>query len=40
MVLDAGYKTPAIAKTLLDNGIKPIISISQAYDEKRVLQEI
>ena len=34
MVLDAGYKTPAIAKTLLDNGIKPIYPYRRPMTKK------
>jgi transposase len=34
MVLDAGYKTPAIAKTLLDDGIKPVYPYRRSMTKK------
>jgi rhodanese-related sulfurtransferase len=36
MVLDAGYKTPAIAKTLLDDGIKPVYPYRRSMTKKGV----
>ncbi len=36
MIMDAGYKTPAIAHLLLEKGIQPLFSIQTPNDERRV----
>ena len=39
-IVDAGYKTPAIAKLLLDDGIKPVFSLQASHDKGWLFQEI
>ena len=35
VVADAGYKTPAIAHQLLEDGIQPLFSVYPSQDQKK-----
>ena len=37
LVADAGYKTPAIAKLLIDDGVTPLFSVQASNDQRGIL---
>ncbi|SFH96106.1 hypothetical protein SAMN04487830_11462 [Pseudobutyrivibrio sp. OR37] len=39
-IVDTGYKTPAIAKLLLDDGVKPVFPYKSPQTKRWLLQKV